>query len=368
MEEGRTSWQPYRVARRVRESETAVSLYLQAPDGGSLPPFRAGQFLTFRLPGPDRRPVPRNYSISSDPADLSHYRVSVKRVTAPASRPDLPPGYGSAFMHDEATVGSIVEGSAPKGQFMLDEASSRPVLLLAGGIGITPLLSMAHELARGARPAWLVHACDNGDVQPFGDEVAALAASSPRFRAATCLLNPTARDTALARHRFSGPVTAEVLRELLPIGNYDVYLCGPAAFMQAMFALLLELGVREEQIRYEFFGPAIVLKPAAAAALTAQTLPPVSIVRAPGAGEPITVTFARSGAQHVWDGAERTLLDFAEAHGLEPAFSCRNGICNTCLCEAEGEVTYLDEPLEQPGPGMALICCSVPATSLVLKL
>lgn len=360
------SWRPYRIAGRVRESATVVSLHLEAADGQPLQPFQPGQFLTFRVPGRDGRPVPRNYSLSSDPADLSHYRISVKREPAPASRPDLPPGLGSGFMHDEAMVGAILEGSAPKGQFILDQASPRPVLLLAGGIGITPLLSMAHALARTSRPTWLLHACDNRQVQPFADEVAALAAASARFTAATCLREPGAGDGRSAGHHFSGLITADVLTALLPIGDYDVYLCGPTGFMQAMYALLQDLGVRTERIRYEFFGTATDLRmqPAPAA---------VPVVRSPPSGPDVstsglTVTFARTGGRYPWDGAARTLLDFAEAHGLTPAFSCRNGICNTCLCEAEGEVSYVDEPLEQPEAGLALICCSVPATSLVLNL
>jgi ferredoxin-NADP reductase len=362
----RASWRPYRVARRVRESATVVSLHLEAADGQLLLPFQPGQFLTFRLPGPDGRPGPRNYSISSDPADLSHYRISVKREQAPASRPDLPPGFGSGFMHDQAVVGAIIDGSAPKGQFALDQASSRPVLLLAGGIGITPLLSMAHALARASRPTWLLHACDNREVQPFADEVAALAATSGSFTAATCLKEPGEGDGARADRRFSGLVTADVLRALLPIGDYDVYLCGPTGFMQAMYALLQDLGVRKVQIRYEFFGPAIDLKALPTAVARPVVRPPMSGPDMADHG--VTVTFARSGRRYPWDGAARTLLDFAEAHGLAPAFSCRNGICNTCLCEAEGEVSYIDDPLEQPQPGMALICCSVPATSLVLNL
>ncbi len=366
MAEPRTSWRPYRVARRVPESATVISFHLEAADGQPLLPFRPGQFLTFRLPGPDGRPVPRNYSISSDPADLSHYRISVKREQAPASRPDLPPGFGSGFLHDEVVVGASIDGSAPKGQFTLDQASSRPVLLLAGGIGITPLLSMAHALARTSRPAWLLHACDNRQVQPFAEEVAALAAASVSFTAATCLREPGEGDGGRAGHRFRGLVTADVLTALLPIGDYDAYLCGPTGFMQAMYALLQDLGVRTEQIRYEFFGPAIDLKAPPAAVAVPEVRPPLSAPDVPAQG--LTVTFARSGGRYPWDGAARTLLDFAEAHGLTPAFSCRNGICNTCLCEADGEVSYIDEPLEQPHAGLALICCSVPATSLVLNL
>lgn len=360
------SWRRYRVIERRIESETVTSLHLAADDGSALMPFRAGQFLTFRLPGPDGRHVARNYSLSSDPENVSSYRISVKREPCPAGRPDLPPGFGSTFMHVDAVVGTILEGSVPKGQFQLDEASTRPVLLLAGGIGITPLLAMAHVLAGSARPVSLIHACENGQVQPFAADVADLAARHPNLTADTCLRAPSAMDRALAHHRFEGLITADVLRAMLPVGNYDAYLCGPTGFMQAMFGLLLDLGVREEQIRYEFFGPATILKAGAVV-----MPPPVAVIETsarPHLRECINVTFARSGRTAVWDGSSRTLLDFAEAQGLSPAFSCRNGICSTCLCAVDGEVTYIDEPLEEPGPGLALICCSVPRSAIVLNI
>ncbi|MGL4438029.1 MAG: 2Fe-2S iron-sulfur cluster-binding protein [Bosea sp. (in: a-proteobacteria)] len=358
------SWRQYRVIKRKVESETVTSIHLAADDGSALTPFKAGQFLTFRLRGSDGRHLARNYSISSDPGDPSSYRISVKREPSPAGRPDLPPGFGSTFMHVGAEMGAILEGSAPKGQFQLDQTSARPVLLLAGGIGITPLLAMAHALAGSLRPVWLIHACENGQVQPFATEIAELAARHHNLKALTCLREPSATDRALAHHQFEGLVTVDVLRAVLPIGNYDAYLCGPTGFMQAMFGLLLDLGVREEQIRHEFFGPATVLRASAAPLPVAvfETIAP------PPHPSGINVTFSRSGLSAAWNGDFRTLLDFAEAQGLSPAFSCRNGICSTCLCEVDGEVTYIDEPLEEPGPGLALICCSVPKSALVVNI
>jgi uncharacterized protein len=363
-----TTWQRYKVIRRKVESEVVTSLHLVAEDGKPLRAFVAGQFLTFRLPGPDGRPVPRNYSLSSDPTDLSAYRISVKREPAPAGRRDLPPGIGSGFIHDQIEVGAILEGSAPKGQFQLDEASQRPVLLLAGGIGITPLLAMAHLLAGSSRRAYLIHACENGQVQPFKGELAELAVRYPNLTVATCLREPSAQDRSLAHHHFEGLVTADVLRAVLPIGDYDAYLCGPGAFMQEMHDLLPDFGIREDRIRYEFFGPSTVLKQRPAGTRAAQPTVVAKTGATSASGNAIIVTFSRSGISLPWDGGSRTLLDFAEANGLAPAFSCRNGICNTCLCEVDGEVAYLDDPLEEPGPGMALICCSVPKSTLVVGI
>ncbi len=377
MNDDRPRWRQYRVARRVPESAAVISLELVAADGKPLQPFRPGQFLTFRLTGAAGRPVPKNYSISSDPADTSHFRISVRR--------QVPAGVGSCFMHDEALDGVVLEGSDPKGQFVLDEASHRPVLLLAGGIGITPLLAMAHALAKGRRDTVLIHACESAAAQPFRGEVRALCDKASNLRAYGCFQGSDTADHVHEATDFTGLVTADTLRKVLPIGDYDVYLCGPPAFMQAMFVILLSLGVRESQIRYEFFGPATVLGRAAVkqagqaeqagqveqagpvpapAALDGAT----DVAAGASASVQIMVTFAASGLNVVWDHSSRSLLDFAEAQGLSPAFSCRNGICNTCLCALTGDIRYVDEPLEDPASGTALICCSVPTSPVTLDL
>ncbi len=135
--------------------------------------------------------------------------------------------------------------------------------------------------------------------------------------------------------------------------------------MQAAYGLLRELGVAEGRIRYEFFGPATVLKAKSEAARPL----PAAQAKAPAAEGGEVVTFARSGLAVPWSEAYGTLLDFAEAQGLEPAFSCRAGICSTCACGiVQGEVEYVAEPLDPPPPGVALLCCARPRGPLVLAL
>jgi ferredoxin-NADP reductase/ferredoxin len=350
----------YKVVRRVRESETVVSLHLAPADGGALAPFEPGQFLTFRLEGPDGRPVARNYSISSDPGDLSHYRISVKQE---------PGGLGSGHMHGRMAPGETIQAMGPKGRFTLDRASRRAVILLAGGIGVTPLTAMAHALAaEGTRPTWLLHACRTQALTPFADELDGLAARAPNFTRMLALDDGQA-----------GPITRETLRSWLPLDDYEAYLCGPKPFMQAMFDALLSLGLAEDRIAYEFFGPAeklgraVALPPArasldaAAPSVGAPMSAASAMAAAPSDATPIVV-FAASGVSAPWDASQRTLLDFAEAQGLSPAFSCRNGICNTCLCEVEGRVRYVEEPLEEPPAGQALLCCSVPDGPVTVRI
>jgi uncharacterized protein len=355
----RPGWRKLSVARRVIESSDVVSLHLVSADGSALPAFAPGQFLTFRLPGREGRPVPRNYSISSDPADLSHYRISVKRE---------PEGLGSGHIHDAMTVGATVEVTGPKGDFVLNQSSSEPVLLLAGGIGITPLLAMAYALAKeGKRPAFLFHACRDSAVQPFRDELAELSRKAPNLKVFTRLERSVPEDKSRSNFAGEGRVTRALLREKLPLDAYQAYLCGPKPFMQAMYDCLVSLGLPENRIAYEFFGPAIKLEahPETVLPVAPRSPQKQSVPTSTGA---TSVAFSKSGLTAEWDGQHRTLLDFAEAQGLTPEFSCRNGICSTCLTEVDGKVRYIEEPLDEPGPGKALICCSVPDGPVTLKL
>jgi uncharacterized protein len=345
MTEQAQGWRRLHVLRRVQESDAVVSLHLVAEDGATLPAFMPGQFLTFRIITPDSKAVPRNYSLSSDPADLTHYRISIRRAQG---------GLGASHMHDAMVEGATIDAAGPKGHFILDQTSARPVLLLAGGIGITPLLSMTHALAKDpSRPTWLVHAVQNARHLPFANEIAALATRASHITSVPCLSDQ------------AGRITRESLRTLLPLDDYDVYLCGPPPFMQALFGILLSLGIREERIAYEFFGSARKLAATAAIPL----VPPQPV---PGfsanAGDKQLISFTKSGISTSWDGGYRTLLDFAEAQGLSPAFSCRNGICGTCMCDVEGQVRYIEEPLDVPEEGKALLCCSVPDGPLRINI
>ena len=150
-----------------------------------------------------------------------------------------------------------------------------------------------------------------------------------------------------------------LLRDLLPPAAYDFYLCGPPPFMKSLFRGLLDWGVPETRIHYEFFGPATVLKESgepAAKGTTSDT-------------DWQQVTFARAGITVTWDASVESILELAEAHGLHPAFSCRSGICHTCMSRLlEGEVDYTTEPADMPDPGSVLICCAQPRSGVVLDI
>lgn len=355
-----------KVVAKIRESSVITSFYLEPADPDGWRAFQPGQFLVFRIPIADGNDfVLRNYSVSCSPTHEGSYRITVKREVAP--QPGLPDGVSSCYLHDKIEVGDVLAAEGPRGDFTLDRSSTRPVVLLSGGVGLTPMVSMLHTLASETeRRTFFIHACDNGDVHALRDEVEVLAASRPGVSAHFCYRFPTEGDKAQKLHDSEGVITREGLQSLLPLDDYDVYLCGPPPFMQAVYRTVRDLGVPKQRIAYEFFGPATVLEPTVAEAPTLSPPPPASAEIPNGA---ITVEFRKSGLKAVWDDEAESLLAFAEAQGLSPDFSCRAGICSTCKSHLiEGEVTYFEEPLDAPGAGEVLLCCSKPQGSLVLDI
>lgn len=357
----RTGFRDLRVTAKVRESSIITSFHLEPIEPEGWRDFEPGQFLVFRIPLRSGRDfVLRNYSISCSPERKDGYRITVKRETSVTA--GVPDGVSSCFLHDHVDVGDVVMAEGPRGDFVLDRESGRPVVLLSGGVGLTPLVSMLHALAATERRAVFIHACDNGEVHALRDEVKALAASNPGVTAHFCYRFPTDADRAAGRFHSEGVVTRELLQSLLWLDDYDFYLCGPSPFMQAVHATLRGLGVARERIAYEFFGPATLLEP-----------PPEKLASSPASAAAHSgatmVEFRKSGVTAVWDANAESLLAFAEDQGFAPQFSCRAGICGTCKSHlVAGEVAYFEEPLDELAAGEVLLCCSKPQGSVVLDL
>lgn len=361
----KTGFRDLKVVAKTRESSIITSFDLEPVEPEGWRAFQPGQFLVFRVPaagGNDT--VLRNYSVSCSPAREGSYRITVKREAAP--QPGLPNGLSSCYLHDTIEVGDVLVAEGPRGEFVLDRASTRPVVLLSGGVGLTPMVSMLHALATESdRPTFFIHACENGDVHALRAEVETLAASRPGISAHFCYRSPTEQDKASKRHHSEGIVTRELLQSLLPLDDYEVYLCGPPPFMQALYQTLRGLGIEKNRIAYEFFGPATVLEQAPAPA-------PVAVPPAPDkkiASDDITVEFRKSGLTVAWDEKAGSLLDFAEAQGLSPEFSCRAGICSTCKSHlVEGAVAYFEDPLDELAANEVLLCCSKPQGPVVIDI
>ena len=198
----------------------------------------------------------------------------------------------------------------------------------------------------------------------MGDHVRRVAAEHENVRAHIRYSEPLSEERGGRDYDDQGRVDIDLLRSLLPSKDFDFYLCGPAPFMKSMFNGLLDWGVPEVRINYEFFGPASVLGGDRAKVSTAKRAAEVTEC----CGE-IEVVFSRSGVKANWNPSFESILDLAEANGLSPDYSCRSGICHTCVCKLEeGEVEYVLEPLDPPDPGSALICCSQPKTNIVVDV
>ncbi|HEX4765165.1 MAG TPA: FAD-binding oxidoreductase, partial [Lichenihabitans sp.] len=293
----------FRVIGKTPESRTITSFHLEPVDPGAWRPFEPGQFLAFKIPVSDERGhVIRTYSVSSPPSTTGTYRITVKRETAPHS--EVPHGLGSVHLHDTIAVGDTIIAEGPRGDFMLDSTSQRPVVLLSGGVGLTPLVSMLHTLASESdRKVYFIHACDSGDVHALGDEVRAAAVSRRGIVTQIVYRFPTTRDLADKRHDRDGIVTRGLLQDVLPLDDYDVYMCGPPPFMKALYPVLRSLGVPKHRIAFEFFGPATVLEADAEAPVeTIAAQPEPAAGSGPGvAASGMVVTFRKSGKQAAWN-------------------------------------------------------------------
>ena len=238
----------FRVVKKQPESAVITSFYFEPEDGGAIMDFEPGQYLTilFEVNG---EPVRRNYSLSCAPGE-GHYRISVKRE---------PEGLVSNHLHDRVGEGDIVELLPPCGEFVLTSAH-RPLVLLTGGVGITPAMSMLKAAAPSGRPIEFVHAALNSQVHAFRAEVEALAARYPNVRPCYVYSEPLDGDEAHAE----GFVSRELLASRLPDNrDADLYFVGPKPFMSMVHRFAGELELPRERVRYEFFGPAESLEAAA---------------------------------------------------------------------------------------------------------
>ncbi|MEO1037285.1 MAG: MOSC domain-containing protein, partial [Pseudomonadota bacterium] len=361
-----SNFRPFRVERKQAESETITSFYLVPEDGEELQPFQPGQFLSFKLAIPGQtKPVVRTYSLSDAPAP-DHYRVSIKRESAPIAAPNAPPGLSSTYFHDLVNPGTILEVGPPRGKFTLDLESNRVPVLISAGVGMTPMVAMINALMQrqSNRPVWFIHGARNGREHAMGSYIRELAEREESLHAHVRYSQPDDADVLGRSHDSVGRINVELLKSLLSFDDYEFYLCGPAEFMRSLYCGLLATGVAESRIHYEFFGPGSLLLDDAK--------PPATTNTNPTEGEltkSAPVTFARSGITVPWDPSVDSILELAEQNGLSPDYSCRSGICQTCICNViEGEVEYTEEPLDPPPRDQVLICCSRPNGSLIIDI
>jgi uncharacterized protein len=361
-EEAKSAWNGLRkfsVTQKVMECADTFSFYLKPHDGKPLPPFKPGQYLTFQLNIPGLgKPVVRCYSLS-DCARPTHYRVTIKRCPPPEGGIH-PPGVGSSFFCDRVKVGDILDVKAPNGHFHLDLAQERPVVLISGGVGVTPMIAMANSLseARLNREIWFFHGARNGADHMFKAPMAKLTSENKGVQLHVCYSRPTESDMKGRDFHHEGRVTVDLLKELLPSNNYEYFLCGPGAFMESITEDLRKWGVPDEWVHFEAFGPASVKRAAKPEAKVGVAFPPFG---------GLEVTFAKSGRKVVWQGSGRSLLELAEEARIKIDAGCRAGNCGSCIVAIKsGSVEYIGAHGADVEEGSCLACICRPATALVI--
>jgi ferredoxin-NADP reductase/MOSC domain-containing protein YiiM len=357
-EEPAAAWpgfRPMRVATIHKESESVTSFVLVPADKQSLSLFQAGQFVVLRLIiDPGKAPVLRSYSLSDLPAS-DHLRISVKSELK---------GIGSSFLCDRAREGDVLDVSAPRGSFTL-RAGQSPVVLLSAGVGATPVMSMLHALAseKSQREIWWIYAARNRVEHPFAEESRSLLKQLSRGRGYIVYSRPAATDQLGTVFDEPGHIDAALLKRIGVSERSDFYLCGPSSFLQNMRDGLQTWGVPADNVHTEIFGVLESITPGMAQ--VAHT--PHQPQGPPGSGPP--VSFARSGITVTWDSKFTSLLELAEACDVPVRWSCRTGVCHTCMTGLiAGSITYNPEPLERPAPGNVLVCCSQPNPGVTLDL
>jgi len=314
-----------RVLRRLAEAEGVCSYELERDDGGALPPFAAGSHVDVLLPGG----LTRQYSLCNDPGQSQRYQIAVLRE--PSSRG------GSAAMHDGVAEGDVLQISAPKNHFALaHEATSH--LLMAGGIGITPLLCMAERLAHTAG-AFELH---------YSTRSVARTAFLQRIRSAPW--------GSRAQFHFDDGAAAQRLdiTSLLkdPAPGRHLYVCGPKGYMDAVLGTARAAGWPEDRLHHEYFA---------------------SDAAAPQAGDGSFEVMLASSGRIVVVPADRSVVQALAAAGVEVPTSCEQGVCGTCLTRViDGQPDHRDlylTPEEQAANDQFMPCCSrAKSPRLVLDL
>jgi ferredoxin-NADP reductase/predicted pyridoxine 5'-phosphate oxidase superfamily flavin-nucleotide-binding protein len=244
-----TAWRPFKTTAVTRESAGVLSFRFEPADGIGLAPHLPGQFIMLRTP----EGAVRSYTLS-DASDGHSYRISVKRD-----------GAVSGWLHDHLAPGVRIDLMGPGGDFIFEEGTQRPAVLLSAGIGITPTIAMLNSLlvngnrTRHRHPIYVIHGARTPGELAFGEHLRTLAAGHSNLQVVlrfSGMPKGSVFDGDSANwHADTGRVDMALLKQVLPAGDYDFYLCGPGAFMQAMHEGLRAQGVDEARIRFEAFGP-----------------------------------------------------------------------------------------------------------------
>lgn len=241
------------ITKKEAESSNITSFYFKPADGSEIPSFKGGQYIAVSVQIPDLEHLhTRNYSLSGCPTQNT-LRISVKKEEG------NPNGVVSNFLHDHLTVGDTVKLGIPAGEFVLAK-TEKPIVLIAGGVGITPLMSMYMELFHFAdNEVLFVQCAKNSSVHAFKVKSQKLAKQKPSLQTISLYDEPLSTDIADGIQEFSGLLNIDILKEKLSTLDAEYYFCGPVGFMKSVKQMLEAANIPASQLHYEFFGPSEAL-------------------------------------------------------------------------------------------------------------
>ena len=345
-------WVKTPVIAVFRETPDITTFRMARPDGFD---FKAGQFLSVRF-SIDGKAVSRCYSVSSAPEATGYLEISVKRQ-----------GLVSGLLHATIRPGSMLDVMRPAGAFVYPADDHRPVTLIAGGVGITPLMSMLRhsQLADPTRPVTLLYSVRTQKDIAFRDELGWIAQRHRMAKVVIATAEEPPRDGCL-----SGMINRDLLTAQVEDLQHNIFLlCGPPPMIEAMKRLLADLGVAPDQIRFEEFAAAVAFASARAAgeAPAVGVVTPAEPAAAAAAGFKLRLVVS---GQSIAASGSRTLLETCEAAGIRLPSACRAGICGTCRSRiVDGQVrcesSLLDE--SERAEGYILPCVSWPTSDCALE-
>lgn len=344
-------YRPFRIVGLRKEATDVTAVDVEPADGGPLPDYLPGQHVTIRLcVDTGEQEVVRSYSLTGPAvvADRRRYAIAVRHARARLASGEVVSGVASSFINTRLAIGDTIALRAPAGTFVMPTRTARPLVLLAGGIGITPFINLLESLVGQQEPPrmLLLYANQNGTTHAFRDRLRELRALIPALTVINFYDAPADGDILGSDFQVHGRVTAAAVPDALLASRPLVYMCGPDAMMTAFAAGLAARGVPRFDIHKEVFRS--------------------PTVRRIEAGQAFQVQFRRSDITLSWRSEHGPLLGFAEALGIRLPSGCRVGQCESCAVRiVSGTVHHLHG--EAPDdPGVCLACQAVPASDLVI--
>jgi ferredoxin-NADP reductase len=338
-----------RVCAIFDETSSVKTYRLQDPQGGPIPfTFLPGQFMTYSAEI-DGKVVRRSYTIASSAAQTAYVETTIKREDG---------GIFSAHMHANIKEGDLLDVMGPSGAFTFTGKEAESVVLIGGGVGITPLMAAIRYLFDTAWPGqiYLVYGSQTTEQFIFRDELEYLQRRMNNLHVAATMT----RAVGTSWMGSEGQITADFLQRSVPeLAKRRVHLCGPPGMMEALKRTLLEIGVPPEQVKTEAFGPALGAVPPPGRTIIESPVPKNAEEGAVIGPATASIRFAKSGKLAPLP-PDRSVLEVAESIGVPIDYSCRAGICGICKTRLlEGKVTMeVQDALteEDKANGLILAC------------